>query len=223
MDRLQLAIASRRVQTLALWSEAWPGKIGLLGHPDEEIRRGAVVVDLKSTAIAMSNLAAMNSELRAPDALHGWDDTPRCLRTLLDEYRDGLCNTRINEEMHKTLREREVSKHLNRRMRSVTKDECMARIEFIPSYGRVAVADELSDRRFDNSHWAKIFDHRVMERAMLDEVGTDGDNMGAAKWQEWHRKLEGVLQPEHSGSAGSRGTYDCTTLGPLYKLRERPS
>eukprot|EP00971_Amphidinium_carterae_P268950 5335801-Amphidinium_carterae.1 len=105
-------------------------------------------------------MAAMNSELRAPDAFstepalrllllifsaHGWDDTPRCLRGLLDEYRDGLCNTRINEEIHKTLREREVSKHLNRRMRSVTKYECMARSEIIPSYGRVAVADELSE------------------------------------------------------------------------------
>eukprot|EP00971_Amphidinium_carterae_P042087 826798-Amphidinium_carterae.2 len=60
---------------------------------------------------------------------HGWDDNPACLRTLLQQYRDGLSNTRVNEEIHKALREREVSKHMNRRMRSRAQYECMARSE----------------------------------------------------------------------------------------------
>eukprot|EP00971_Amphidinium_carterae_P336426 6472791-Amphidinium_carterae.1 len=69
-----------------------------------------------------------------------------------------------------------------------------------------------------------------MERVMLEEVETDGENIGAAKWQEWHSKLEGVLHPEHSGSAGSHSSdvarmtaqrlarYICSVKDPAEKL-----
>eukprot|EP00971_Amphidinium_carterae_P282911 5616226-Amphidinium_carterae.1 len=55
LGRLVTAVVSKRLRSLALWSEGWPWKVLLLGHSDLKVRRQALA-EMLDTARTLARL-----------------------------------------------------------------------------------------------------------------------------------------------------------------------